>query len=154
MSASRLQADPDFKDPSFGEPISEKASIRICSSGDDDMPELHACLVRGPVMPNAFVTASEQLPWVILDLKQSRQITGIHIRNTPGKNGAKNTGLTVEFSSDRKTWTSVFQGPDTAPAEWKIDLLEKNTPTRYVRIGLKQDNPRVFRLSRVTVYAK
>ncbi len=135
--------------------VSGNALVRVCSSGYGDLPENHFCLVRGPVLNPVFITEKEQLPWVMLDLRATRKITALDIVNAKGKAGAGNTGLTVEISKDGSAWTQVFQAGDETPGnDWKIKLGEKSAKARYVRVSLKQSNPRIFRLNRITVYGE
>jgi hypothetical protein len=156
--ASAPPPAPDFANiHKFGKAVSEKAIVRICSSGVGDRPELHGCLVRGPEIPKrAFITNSEEAPWLILDLQETFAITGVHVVNAAYKTVVSgNKPLTLELSTDSSTWTKVFEDTaEKAGVDWKIDLAAKSTPARYVRIGLKHGIPRIFQLKRVTVYGK
>lgn len=157
LAARACAAEPDLAGGSFGKPVSEKALVRVSSTCQWDTPETHLNLVRGPQVPCAFHTASEQNPHVILKLPAAAEVKALEIVNRKDGSGERTTGLVASLSEDGKTWTEVWKSDGPAKESWTVPLTNEaghGKKAAYVRLELKNEKKQYFHLSRVTVYGK
>lgn len=157
LAAPGLAAEPDLAGGSYGKPLSEKALVRVSSTCQYDTPETHLNLVRGPQVPCAFHTASEQNPHVILKLPAVAEVKALEIVNRKDGSGERTTGLVASVSTDGTAWTEVWKSEGAAKASWTVPLTDgagQGKKAAYVRLELKNDKKQYFHLSRVTVYGK
>ncbi len=131
--------------------VSDKALLLLSSTSAYDTPEFHLSLFEAGHKPCAFHTASEDRPWIRIDLGAKHAITAIEIVNrTDGWHGRIN-GLEVSVSENGTDWTKVADAPG-GKAQWTIEVpkVQGKPPTgRYVRIQMT--NKECFHLSRVAV---
>lgn len=131
--------------------VSDKALLLLSSTSRYDTPEHHLDLFDAGHKPCAFHTASEDKPWVRIDLGSTRTITAIEIVNrTDGWHG-RIEGLEISVSDNGTDWQKVADAPG-GKAEWLVEVPTvdgRPANGRYVRIQMT--NKECFHLSRVAV---
>ncbi len=131
--------------------VSDKALLLLSSTSHYDTPEHHLDLFDAGHKPCAFHTASEDKPWVRIDLGSTRTITAIEIVNrTDGWHG-RIEGLEISVSDNGTDWQKVADAPG-GKAEWLVEVPKvdgRPVKSRYLRIQMT--NKECFHLSRVAV---
>jgi alpha-L-fucosidase len=101
----------------------------------------------------------EKNPWIIIDLKQDRQIEAVLIENRPIlQDRAKS--LTMWTSSDSTNWTEVWRAPEVAkdwtvvPVRLVAGARTKGVTARYIKLGLQVEKPTPLHLRSVKVYGR
>ncbi|MBN1346112.1 MAG: DUF5110 domain-containing protein [Phycisphaerae bacterium] len=101
--------------------------------------------------PFAFHTLEENGAHVLIDLKSTKNVTGVVIVNRQDDRDEiveRAASLAVWVSNDGTQWDRIWQAP-SAQAEWRF-LLKEPTKARYVKIGLQAKS--FLHLKRVFLY--
>jgi len=102
--------------------------------------------------PFAFHTRNEINPWLVIDLGRQEPIEAIEIQNRADKGLDRARDLRVWISEDGEDWNEVFRATSVMPG-WLVKLQD-TVRGRYVKIGLVADEPKVFHLKGVRIFAK
>lgn len=148
-------------DDRFGEVISRDAAFYTSSSAHWDNPGHHRFLLGGveDTPEFAFHTLEEQNPWVVIDLGEACEVTGVWIENRPNYE-AKSAGLSVSLSTDGETWEQVWLAEDVA-SRWTVPITRPQAgiqvpgrSARYMRLRIERDEPTYFHLKAVEVWGR
>ncbi len=94
---------------------------------------------------NFFHTGIEDQPWWQVDLGAVHQVSGFEIHNRSDCCMERADSLTVQLSTDGKTWTKVYShdkkpfGSETSQIP-PLKINTKSAPARFVRIQLAERN--------------
>jgi len=128
--------------------ISETATVRYSSTSAAFSPNKDTLLttMEGE---HSFHTNEEQTPWLIIDLKAQKAISGLQIVNRPGSHSLRASNLHIWLSNNDKDWALAYQST-FASARWNLTLVQP-VLARYVKIGLVNETPAFFHLKGVQV---
>ena len=100
-----------------------------------------------------FHTQREDSPWVILELENKSQITGLQIERF--KYEGQTQHLIVRTSEDGKRWREVAKDEQTRH-RYRFDLQKKNVKAKYIWIGREPGFRKndAFALDKVLIYGK
>jgi len=145
----------------FGNIISSVATASFSSIDNIKNNSKHnlAFLNGNPIASDyAFATTKEKNPFVIIDLKDIKNTTGIALTNVAG---AKYNGkLVVSVSIDSTSWQKVYSGSFDKDY-WEIPFTELKTgaeipgkQTRYIKVEVLFEEPTMFQLRKAEVFGK
>ncbi|MCQ2107008.1 MAG: SUMF1/EgtB/PvdO family nonheme iron enzyme, partial [Fibrobacter sp.] len=100
-----------------------------------------------------FHTRPEDSPWVILELENKSQITGLQIERFTYEGQTQH--LIVRTSEDGKRWREVAKDEQTRH-RYRFDLQKKNVKAKYIWIGREPGFRKndAFALDKVLIYGK
>lgn len=148
-------------DSRFGEIVSRDATFKTSSTAHWDNPDHHALLLDGSDQnPEfAFHTLEERNPWLVIDLGEEIEVTGLWIENRRGFE-ALSAGMTISTSLDGEDWRQVWQAEDVA-RNWTVPITRPQAgievpgqTARYLRLSVEHDEPAYFHLRRVEVWGR
>lgn len=131
--------------------ISRDALLLLSSTSPYDTPEHHLDLFAEGHKPCAFHTATEDRPWIRVDLGSRRTITGLEIVNRTDAWHERIQGLEISVSDDGAKWTKVAEA-EGGRKEWVVPIGAAGAPSvrgRYIKLQLT--NRECFHLSRLAV---
>ncbi|MFO0784577.1 MAG: discoidin domain-containing protein [Phycisphaerales bacterium] len=134
--------------------LSDNALLLLSSTSSYDTPEHHLDLFGEGHKPCAFHTATEDKPWIRIDLGSTHAISRIKLVNRTDGWHNRIQGLEISVSNDGTDWVKVADAPGKQ-AEWDIQIppvAGKAPAGRYVRIQLV--NKECFHLSRAEVWGQ
>ncbi|TLX74338.1 hypothetical protein E9993_12675 [Labilibacter sediminis] len=139
-----------------GEWISKDADISF-SSTQNAIPDYAQVLLHSHEEPDieyAIRSRKEHMPYIILDLKQSKQINSLRVIGS-GKDGDDNNKtLTIYLSYDKTNWTEIWKNdPYNTKSGRMWDIFpDSQKHARYVKIGLKEKG--ILTLKNINIYGK
>lgn len=153
--APRQEDNPYPTEDFSGKLLSDKAMLKISTSGGYDSPDLYPyTLDTARNVDRTFHTNSETAPWAQLTLAGESEITGILVRANTGYYRERNVPIKVWVSENGTDWTEVFTS-DKLEGEWRIDLSAAPVKAKFVKVGrtpeVKND---CFHLGKILVYGK
>ena len=109
-------------------------------------------LLTGETFPTQFAFYSLQhadKPWTIIDLGKVQDIGGLQIVNWAHDDFSwRCRKLTAAISTDKKTWTELWQNKGEAPDTWNLTF--KTVKARYLKLWLDERN--TFHLKSVKIF--
>jgi len=109
-------------------------------------------MLTGEKFPGQFAFYSLQhanKPWIIIDLGRVQDIGGLQIVNWAHPQFTwRCRKLTAAASTDKKTWTELWQNKGQAPLAWNLTF--KTTKARYLKLWLDERN--TFHLKSVKIF--
>lgn len=86
----------------------------------------------------AFRTLQEESPWLIVDLGQPKNVTGVIIKNRLDPRGqTRSKTLTLWTSEDRHTWDEQWRATPEISIRWHV-TLQAPVKARYIKLGLRE----------------
>jgi alpha-L-fucosidase len=146
----------------YGAVVSRAAKV-LASSTSSWMPaDGGASLVAdGPTASFAVHTAEEAAPFVVIDLGEAKNVTGVFLGNAEPQNAAERMAtLHASVSVDGAEWTEVWKADKTEPS-WEFAVtslvsgaLRPGRNVRYLRLQTHPATPAPLLLKQVDIWAK
>ncbi len=153
LSDKHRQPRLPWWEPFPGKLVSQGGMMYASSSAHDD-PAEH----WGVLEPTGgrFHTASQENPWVVVELPRMAYLTGIVAVSTAGWNNRRIRDMRVEYSESGRDndWhtAGAFAAPSTRDVN-RLDLQDSKPRARYIRI-IRGGAPDVFHLNGIFVYGE
>ncbi len=151
----KTESDPYPREDFGGKLLSDKAMMKISTSGGYDYPEVYPfCLDTTRDIDRTFHTDGEKSPWAMVTLPGMSEISGILITPNRGYYRDRNVPIMVWVSENGTDWKEVFTS-EKLESEWRIDLSSAPIKAKYVKVGrvpeFKND---CFHLGKILIYGK
>ncbi|MCP5543803.1 MAG: alpha-L-fucosidase [Akkermansiaceae bacterium] len=151
-----------FHDSStFGQIISRRAKVSTSSRHPADPGKPESLVAAKAPADFAFHTKEETNPWVVLDLGNICQVTGLRVLNRirAGRPGVERAAsLRLSVSTDGATWQEAWHA-DSAEEQWEIPLSSVRAgaevpgrEARHLRLELRNSEPTPLHLRQIEVW--
>lgn len=119
----------------------------------------YAFLSNDPISSDcSFSTAAEKNPWILIDLKSTMNITGVHLVNKP--NQKLNADFKVSISADSVKWETIYKGKLNKDF-WDISITQLKTGAevpgkalRFIKIEAFFEEASSFKLRSAEIFRK
>ncbi|MCB1132576.1 MAG: discoidin domain-containing protein, partial [Verrucomicrobiae bacterium] len=145
----------------FGQIISRRAKVSTSSRHPADPGKPESLVAAEAPADFAFHTKEETNPWVVLDLGNIYQATGLRVLNRirAGRPGVERAAsLRLSVSTDGATWQEAWHA-DSAEEQWEIPLSSVRAgaevpgrEARYLRLELRNSEPTPLHLRQIEVW--
>lgn len=146
----------------YGAVVSRAAKVTASSTSSWMPADGGASLVADkPAASFAFHTAEEAAPSVVIDLLESKNVTGVFVRNAEPENaGDRMATLLASVSVDGKEWTEVWKA-DKSAESWEFPVtsfvsgaLRPGREFRFLRLQTHPAKPAPLLLKQVEIWGR